>query len=80
MELEIKKIISNLFPNQELQKIKETEGTIVKIFGENFFKKHIKTIYWNHQKLIIQTQNIEAKTEINLIKKQFSNTTNIIIK
>ena len=80
MREEIKNVISNIFPNQEIQKIKNTEKTIKQKLGKQFFKNNIKTIYWNKKKLIIQTRTIEAKTEVNLIKKQFTKPENIIIK
>ena len=80
MREEIKNVISNIFPNQEIQKIKKTEKTIKQKLGKQFFKNNIKTIYWNKKKLIIQTRTIEAKTEVNLIKKQLTKSENIIIK
>ena len=80
MRQEIKNVISNIFPNQEIQQIKNAEQTIKKNLGKQFFKNNIKTIYWNKKNLIIQTLTIEAKTEVNLIKKQFIKSKNIIIK
>ena len=80
MRQEIKNVISNIFPNQEIQQIQNTEKTIKQKLGKQFFKNNIKTIYWNKKKLIIQTRTIEAKTEVNLIKKQFTKSKNIIIK
>ena len=80
MGQEIKSIISNIFPNQEIQQIKNTEKTIKQKLGKQFFKNNIKTIYWNNNHVVIQTRTIEAKTEINLIKKQFFKPEKIIIK
>jgi len=80
MREEIKNVISNIFPNQEIQQIQNTEKTIKQKLGKQFFKNNIKTIYWNKKKLIIQTRTIEAKTEVNLIKKQLTKSENIIIK
>ena len=80
MRQEIKNVILNIFPNQEIQQIKNTEKTIKQKLGKQFFKNNIETIYWNKKNLIIKTRTIEAKTEVNLIKKQFINSENIIIK
>jgi len=80
MRQEIKNVISNIFPNQEIQQIKKAEQTIKQKLGKQFFKNNIQTIYWNKNNLIIQTRTIEAKTEVNLIKKQFIKSEYIIIK
>ena len=80
MGQEIKSIISNIFPKQELDTIQNTEKTLKQKLGKQFFKNNIKTIYWNKNRLIIETRSIEAKTEINLIKKQLINPGRIIIK
>jgi len=80
MQIEIKKIISDIFVDNELQQIKTTEQDIVGFLGKNFLKKNIKTIYWNNKKIIIQTNSIEAKTEINLIKTKLQKNEKIKIK
>ena len=80
MGQEIKSIISTIFPKQELDIIQNTEKTLKQKFGKQFFKNNIKPIYWNKSHLIIETRSIEAKTEINLIKKQLIKPECIIIK
>ena len=80
MPTEIKKIISDIFVNNELKQIKKTEKDIVSFLGKNFLKKNIKEIYWNNKKIIIQTNSIEAKTEITLIKTKLQKNEKIKIK
>ena len=80
MQTEIKKIISNIFVDNELEQIKTTEKDIVGFLGKKFLKKNIKTIYWNNKKIIIQTNSIEAKTEITLIKTKLQKNEKIKIK
>ena len=72
MQTNIKTLIKQIFNEQGLDKIKQTEETIVKLFGKNFLKKEIQNIYINNKTIIIKTSSIEAKTEINLRKTQIS--------
>ena len=72
MQTNIKTLIKKIFNEQGLDKIKQTEGTIVKLFGKNFLKKEIQNIYINNKTIIIKTNSIEAKTEINLRKTQIN--------
>ena len=80
MQTEINNIISSLFSAQQLEKIQKTETEIINSFGKSFIDKNIKTIYWHNNYIIIETHTIEAKTEINLIKKQLTNHQQIKIK
>tara|TARA_B110000014_G_C19968439_1_gene501274 strand:+ start:460 stop:696 length:237 start_codon:yes stop_codon:yes gene_type:complete len=68
MQTEISKIVSDINTIQQAQQIKKIEDTIKKHLGQNFIKQHIKTIYSNKEKFIIETKSIEAKTELNLLR------------
>ena len=68
MQTEISKIVSNINTIQQAQQIKKIEDTIKKHLGQSFIKQHIKTIYSNKEKFIIETKSIEAKTELNLLR------------
>ena len=72
MQTNIKTLIKQIFNEQGLDKIKQTEETIVKLFGKSFLKKEIQNIYINNKTIIIKTKSIEAKTEINLRKTQIN--------
>ena len=68
MQTEISKIVSNIGATQQAQQIKKTEDKIKKCLGKKFINQQIKTIYSNKNTIIIETNSIEAKTELNLIK------------
>ena len=68
MQTEISKIVSDINTIQQAQQIKKIEDTIKKHLGQSFIKQHIKTIYSNKEKFIIETKSIEAKTELNLLR------------
>ncbi len=68
MQTEISKIVANIGATQQAQQIKKIEDKIKKQLGQNFINKQIKTIYSNKETIIIETNSIEAKTELNLIK------------
>ena len=69
MQTTIKKIVDEFFKETKLDKIQETEKKLIKQFGQKFVDKNIKEITLKKNKIIIQTNTIEAKTEINLFKK-----------
>ena len=71
MSKELNKIIKEIFADQKINKLQETEKEIKKLLGENFLNKHIKNIFLQKDKIIVETNTIEAKTEINLVKKNF---------
>ena len=68
MQTEISKIVSNIGATQQAQQIKKIEDKIKKCLGQTFINQQIKTIYSNKDTIIIETNSIEAKTELNLIK------------
>ena len=68
MQTEISKIVSNIGATQQAQQIKKIEDKIKKRLGQKFINQQIKTIYSNKDTIIIETNSIEAKTELNLIK------------
>ena len=67
MQTEISKIVSNIGATQQAQQIKKIEDKIKKCLGKKFINQQIKTIYSNKNTIIIETNSIEAKTELNLI-------------
>tara|TARA_Y100001970_G_scaffold120888_1_gene149958 strand:+ start:116 stop:361 length:246 start_codon:yes stop_codon:yes gene_type:complete len=69
MQTTIKKIVDEFFKETKLDKIQETEKKLIKQFGQKFVDKNIKKITLKNNKIIIQTNTIEAKTEVNLFKK-----------
>tara|TARA_B100000427_G_scaffold178773_1_gene148754 strand:- start:118 stop:354 length:237 start_codon:yes stop_codon:yes gene_type:complete len=71
-------IIKDIFVDKKINKLQKTEKDIIKTLGKTFFKKHIEKMFLQKNKIIIQTTNIEAKTELNIVKKNF-NTTIILL-
>ena len=69
MQTTIKKIVDKFLKETKLDKIQETEKKLIKQFGQKFVDKNIKEITLKNNKIIIQTNTIEAKTEVNLFKK-----------
>ena len=80
MEETIKEIVDQFFKEKKLDKVKETEDALLKQFGKNFVNKNVKQITVNKEKIIIKTNTIEAKAEINLYKKTLIKKEKIIIK
>ena len=80
MEETIKEIVDQFFKEKKLDKVKETEDALLKQFGKNFVNKNVKQITVKEEKVIIKTNTIEAKTEINLYKKTLTKEGKIIIK
>ena len=80
MQTNIKTLIKQIFNEQGLDKIKQTEKIIENLFGKRFLKKEIQNIYINKKTIIIKTNSIEAKTEINLRKTQIKTEFKVEIK
>ena len=74
MSKNLNKIIKEIFVEKKIDKLKETEQEIKQNLGEGFLKKHIKGLFVKNNKIIIETKTIEAKTELNIIKKNFNTT------
>ena len=80
MEETIKDIVDQFFKEKKLDKVKKTEDALLKQFGKNFVNKNVKQITVNKEKIIIETNTIEAKAEINLYKKTLIKKEKITIK
>ena len=80
MEETIKDIVDQFFKEKKLDKVKKTEDALLKQFGKNFVNKNVKQITVKEENIIIKTNTIEAKTEINLYKKILIKEGKIIIK
>ena len=74
MQTTIKSIVDKFFKENKLNKIQEVEQKLITRFGKNFIRKNIKNITLKNNKVAIKTNTIEAKTEINLIKKDLTTT------
>jgi len=68
----LNKIIQEIFVDKKINKLQNTEKELKNYLGDGFFKKHISNIFLEKNKVVIETKTIEAKTEINLIKKNFN--------
>ena len=66
----INTIIKDIIKEQKIDKLQETQKDIKKFLGQKFLLKHIKEIFIQNNKIIIETKTIEAKTELNLVKKK----------
>ena len=80
MPKKLNKIIKDLFIKHKIDKLQETEQEINNILGQGFLKKHTKEMFFQNEKIIIKTKTIEAKTELNIIKKKLQHKNKIIIK
>tara|TARA_Y100001960_G_C14067764_1_gene537499 strand:- start:70 stop:315 length:246 start_codon:yes stop_codon:yes gene_type:complete len=81
MHSEIKTIVQEFFKTQKLDQITTIEEKIIKALGQKFLDKMIKQIYIQNNAIIIQTNTIEAKTELTLIKQKITTQkTQVIIK
>ena len=78
MPKDLKKIINELFINQKINKLQETEKDIKTLLGKNFLNKHIKNIFLQKDKIIIEAKTIEAKTELTIVKKNFKTVTKLL--
>ena len=72
MPKKLNKIIEELFVEQQIDKLKDTKQDIETVLGKEFFNKHIEKMFFKKDKIIIHTTTIEAKTELNIIKKNFN--------
>ena len=72
MPKNLNKIIQEIFVDKKINTLQETEKEITKTLGEKFVKKHIQGMFIKNKKIIIKTKTIEAKTELNIIKKNFN--------
>ena len=69
MESTIREIVDNFFKEKKLDIISEVERKIVKACGRKFIDKHISQITLEEKNIKVRTKTIEAKTEINLHKR-----------
>lgn len=72
MESTIKSIVDAFFKEKKLDIIEETEAVLKEKLGRAFLDKHILQITINNKKIIIKTKTVEAKTELNLYKKEIT--------
>ena len=72
MSKNLNKIIKELLAENKTDKLQETEKEIKKLLGEKFLYKHTKGIFLEKNKIVIEAKTIEAKTELNIIKKKFN--------
>ena len=72
MSKNLNKIIQEIFVDKKIDKLQKTEKEIKSFLGNNFFQKHIHKIFLDNKTVVIETKTIEAKTEINIIKKNFN--------
>ena len=69
MAIKLNEILKGILKDQKIDKLEKTKTTIIETLGVDFFKKQINNMYFKNKKIIIETKHIEAKTELNLIKK-----------
>ena len=72
MSKNLNKIIQEIFVDKKINKLQKTEKEIKNFLEEKFLKKHIKNIFLDKNKTVIEVNTIEAKTELNIIKKNFN--------
>ena len=78
MTKKLKTILQKIFIEKQIDKLKETQQSIQNLLGKNFIKKHIKEIYKQNNKIVVQTKTIEAKTELNIVKKKLKTQTTLL--
>ena len=69
MAIKLNKILKDILKDQKIDKLETTKKDIMKMLGEKFYKNQITKMYLNNDKVVIEVKYIEAKTELNLIKK-----------
>ena len=69
MAIKLNKILKGILKDQKIDKLEKTKKTIIETLGNKFFNNLINNMYFENKKIIIETKHIEAKTELNLIKK-----------
>ena len=69
-EKEIRNLLGESFLKKQKKKffLKKKK----KPFRKKFFKKHTKNIFLEKEKVVVEVKTIEAKTELNIIKKNFN--------
>ena len=72
MSKNLNKIIEEIFVEKQIDKLKKTKQDIETVLGKEFFKKHVEKMFLKKDKIIIHTTTIEAKTDLNIIKKNFN--------
>ena len=70
MESTIKSIVDAFFKEKKLDIIEEAETALKEKLGRTFLDRHILQITINNNKILIKTKTVEAKTELNLYKKE----------
>ena len=75
---EIKSIIKEILIEKEIDLLQTTKTEIQKLLGQKNLKKHIKKITKIKNRIIIETNSIEAKTELNLLKKKLKTTKQLL--
>tara|TARA_B100000029_G_C17533614_1_gene944088 strand:- start:975 stop:1211 length:237 start_codon:yes stop_codon:yes gene_type:complete len=75
---EIKSIIKEILIEKEIDLLQTTKNEIQKLLGQKNLKKHIKKITKIKNRIIIETNSIEAKTELNLLKKKLKTTKQLL--
>ena len=74
----LNKIIQEIFIEKKIDKLQKTEKEIKSFLGKVFIKKHIKNFFLEKNKVVIEVRTIEAKTELNIIKKNFNTTLRLL--
>ena len=72
MTKNLNKIIKEILTENKTDKLQETEKEIKALLGKNFLNKHTNGIFLEKNKIVVETKTIEAKTELNIIKKNFN--------
>ena len=78
MPKKINKIIKDIFVEKKINKLQEIEKKIKELLGQNFLDKHISGLFLQNNKIIIEAKTIEAKTELNIVKKNFNTTIKLL--
>tara|TARA_B100000029_G_C17477031_1_gene924147 strand:- start:614 stop:856 length:243 start_codon:yes stop_codon:yes gene_type:complete len=80
MQKTINKIVEDFFQTHNISVVLKTQKKITKHLNKDFIKNHIEEIYIKNNKLIIKTNNTEARTELVLIKSKLKTSHEIIIR
>ena len=72
MANEIKKILGSILNEKNIYKLNHTKKEIEEILGKDFYNNHVEKMFFENNYLKIVTKSIEAKTEINLVKKNLN--------
>tara|TARA_B100000614_G_scaffold123464_1_gene110609 strand:- start:301 stop:531 length:231 start_codon:yes stop_codon:yes gene_type:complete len=74
MANKIKKILGTILNEKNINKLKHTKREIEETLGQEFYDKHVEKMFFENNFVKIITKTIEAKTEINLVKKNLNTT------